>query len=84
MGDPETIPDADDRAGLHDLPGVAAVEVHGESVVLACPDSDTALRALLGRFPAARNIEVSGAGLEDAFLALTTNDVTTCEKEFSA
>jgi ABC-2 type transport system ATP-binding protein len=69
-----TIPDAAARAGLEELPGVAAVEVHGDTVALACPDSDTALRAMLARCPQARDIEVSGAGLEDAFLALTAND----------
>jgi ABC-2 type transport system ATP-binding protein len=71
------------RARLADLPGVAAAEAHGETVVLTCPDSDTALRALLDRCPHARDIEVSGAGLEDAFLTLTTADTRT-EKELSA
>jgi ABC-2 type transport system ATP-binding protein len=61
----------DARTGLDQLPGVAAVEFHGDTVVLACPDSDTALRALLAACPGARDIEVSGAGLEEAFLALT-------------
>ena len=40
--------------------------------VLSCPDSDAALRALLAAQPAARDIEVGGADLEDAFLALTS------------
>src|ERR1700712_3368232 len=52
---------------LADLPGVAAAEVHGETCLLACPDSDTALRALLARYPEACDIEVSAAGLEEAF-----------------
>jgi ABC-2 type transport system ATP-binding protein len=39
--------------------------------VLACTDSDAAIRALLERFPAVRDIEISGAGLEEAFLELT-------------
>lgn len=69
-----TVPDRDAHAGLGALPGVAAVEFHGETVVLACPDSDTALRALLAACPGARDIEVSGAGLEEAFLALTGAD----------
>ena len=34
-------------------------------------DSDAAIRALLERFPDARDIEISGAGLEEAFLELT-------------
>jgi ABC-2 type transport system ATP-binding protein len=40
-------------------------------VVINCSDSDTALRAFLAAAPAARDIEVSGAGLEEAFLQLT-------------
>ncbi len=47
------------------------VELHGESVTLACTDSDLAIRALLARFPDASDIEIAGAGLEDAFVELT-------------
>jgi len=43
-------------------------------VVLHCADSDTALRAFLTSYPAARDIEVSGAGLEAAFLQLTADE----------
>jgi ABC-2 type transport system ATP-binding protein len=39
--------------------------------VLACSDSDAAIRALLASYPAARDIEITGAGLEEAFLELT-------------
>ena len=39
--------------------------------MLSCTDSDQAIRALLNQYPDARNIEISGAGLEEAFLALT-------------
>lgn len=49
-------------------------ELRGGSVVLVCSDSDAAIRALLQRFPAARDIEIAGAGLEDAFLRLTADD----------
>jgi ABC-2 type transport system ATP-binding protein len=56
---------------LDTLPGVTRTERRGEAVVLACSDSDAAIRALLGRFPAARDIEISSAGLEAAFLQLT-------------
>ena len=42
--------------------------------MLTCSDSDAALRELLARYPEARDIEVQGAGLEDAFLALTGED----------
>jgi ABC-2 type transport system ATP-binding protein len=60
-----------DAAGLASLPGVTSVEVRRQRVELRTGDSDATLRALLGRFPAARDIEVTGAGLEDAFVALT-------------
>ena len=59
------------QAELATLPGVASAERHGEAVVLRCADSDTAIRALLARYPAARDIEITGAGLEEAFLELT-------------
>ena len=42
-------------------------------MILNCSDSDAALRALLPAFPDARDIEVSGAGLEEAFLQLTAD-----------
>lgn len=56
---------------LQRLPGVSAVERRGEAVVLACADSDAAIRALLGAHPEARDIEIEAAGLEQAFLTLT-------------
>jgi ABC-2 type transport system ATP-binding protein len=68
-------------AELSRLPGVTMADSRGEGVVLTCADSDSAIRALLDQFPAARDIEISGAGLEDAFLALTSDqtDETTAE-----
>ncbi len=59
---------------LERLPGVTRAELRGESVILVCSDSDRAVRALLERFPAARNLEITGAGLEEAFLQLTSED----------
>jgi ABC-2 type transport system ATP-binding protein len=56
---------------LAELVGVNGAERHGEAVILSCSDSDAAIRALLGQYPAARDIEITGAGLEDAFLQLT-------------
>jgi ABC-2 type transport system ATP-binding protein len=53
------------------LDGVADVVIRGDSVTLMCTDSDAALRALLDRYAEARDIEVTGAGLEQAFLQLT-------------
>ena len=41
---------------------------------MSCTDSDAAIRALLAAFAEARDIEISGAGLEEAFLQLTGGD----------
>jgi ABC-2 type transport system ATP-binding protein len=65
-----TLPDPD-VAALSVLPGVTNVEKRGEAVILNCSDSDAALRALLPAFPTAHDIEVTGAGLEEAFMHLT-------------
>ena len=59
------------EAALAALPGVTTAERRGESVVLRCSDSDAAIRALLADYPSARDIEVTGADLEEAFLELT-------------
>jgi ABC-2 type transport system ATP-binding protein len=53
------------------LAGVSAADRHGEAVSLRCSDSDLAIRVLLLRHPQARDIEISSAGLEEAFIALT-------------
>ena len=55
------------------LPGVSGGERRGEAVVLVADDSDAAIRALLAQEPDARDIEIRGAGLEEAFLRLTTD-----------
>ena len=65
-----TLPDVP-AAELESLPGVTAVERRGTGVVLACSDSDAAIRALVTRFPQAHNIEIGGGSLEEAFLELT-------------
>jgi ABC-2 type transport system ATP-binding protein len=57
---------------LRALTGVSDVERHGDSVTLTCANADAALRELLGRYEAAKDIEVTGARLEDAFLALVS------------
>jgi ABC-2 type transport system ATP-binding protein len=62
-----------DPAALRTLPGVTAVEVHGDAVSVRSTDADAALRALLSTQPAAHDVEVAGADLEDAFLTLTSS-----------
>jgi ABC-2 type transport system ATP-binding protein len=56
---------------LGSLPGVASATVHGDAIDLACSDSDVAIRSLLATHPDAHDIEIVGAGLEQAFLELT-------------
>jgi ABC-2 type transport system ATP-binding protein len=53
------------------IAGVNSAERHGDAVILVCSDSDRAIRELLARYPEARDIEITGAGLEDAFMRLT-------------
>jgi ABC-2 type transport system ATP-binding protein len=60
-----------DPATLTGLPGVASAERHGDAVVLSCTDSDLSIRALLEQHPAAKDIEIVGGSLEEAFLELT-------------
>jgi len=59
---------------LERLPGVTRAERRGDSVVLVCSDSDAAIRAFLAAHPEAKDIEIAGAGLEEAFLELTGRD----------
>jgi ABC-2 type transport system ATP-binding protein len=65
-----TLPDVD-PSSLAGLPGVASAERHGDAVSLSCMDSDQSIRALLERYPSAKDIEIAGGSLEDAFLELT-------------
>jgi ABC-2 type transport system ATP-binding protein len=65
-----TLPGVSEDA-LAALPGVTTAERRGDAVVLRCADSDATIRALLPAYPDARDIEIAGAGLEEAFLELT-------------
>ncbi|WP_116102646.1 ABC transporter ATP-binding protein [Amycolatopsis thermalba] len=61
-------------AAVADLPGVTEHEVRGGRIAVSTSDSDATLRALLARFPDARDIEITAIGLEGAFLTLTADD----------
>jgi ABC-2 type transport system ATP-binding protein len=78
-----TLPQAD-LAAILALPGVTNVDTRGAAVVINCSDSDAALRALLAAFPQAHDIEVTGAGLEEAFLQLTADADPEITKEIEA
>ena len=68
-----TLPGAD-LAALARLPGVSSADARGEAIVLRCTDSDVAVRALLQAYPDARDLEITGAGFEEAFMELTRGE----------
>ena len=68
-----TLPGAD-LAELNAVAGVNSVQRRGDVVTLTCADSDVAIRSLLRTYDDLRDIEITGAGLEQAFLKLTVDD----------
>ncbi len=62
--------DPDALARVH---GVTSVEVRGATVLVQTADSDSVARYLLNE-TAARDLEITARGLEEAFLALTGDD----------
>ena len=65
-----TVPTGHDGL-LRDLPGVRRLQRHGESVLLE--SADATVRALFASGLPVRDLQVSGADLEDAFLTLTAD-----------
>jgi ABC-2 type transport system ATP-binding protein len=65
-----------DKATLSALPGVRAVEIRGDRVLIQTMDSDAVARYLLTATPA-RDVEIASHNLEEAFLALTSDESTT-------
>ncbi|ASW52952.1 ABC transporter ATP-binding protein [Plantactinospora sp. KBS50] len=70
-----TLPGAD-QVRLAALPGVDSVEVRGDTVLLSTGDSDAVARHLLTATEA-RDLEITAHNLEDAFIALTTEQAET-------
>ncbi len=60
---------------LAGLPGVESVEIRGDSVVVRAKNTDGVARHLLTD-TAARDLEITSRGLEDAFLTLTGDPST--------
>lgn len=58
-------------AGLDRLPGVTEVQVHGGTVALRSTDVEATVRALFAIRDRVPDLEVGGADLEEAVLALT-------------
>jgi ABC-2 type transport system ATP-binding protein len=67
-----TLPGADEAA-LRAMPGVDAVEVRGDTVLIHSDDTDAVARRLLNE-TTARDLEITARGLEEAFIALTGDD----------
>lgn len=65
-----------DHSVLDVLEGVTDVEVRGTGVMLDSLDADATVRALVRHRIAFSDLEVTGACLEEAFLALTRHDRT--------
>ena len=63
--------DQPDGKLLDELEGVTDVEIRGRGVMLDSLDADATVRALVQHKVAFCDLQVTGAGLEDAFIALT-------------
>jgi ABC-2 type transport system ATP-binding protein len=59
------------RMALENLPGVQTVEVDRGRLTLHTTDPDATIRALLQQAPNVEGLEVTRAGMEEAFLQLT-------------
>jgi len=66
-----------DEAFLLQLPGLVQLEIRGDLVNVQATDSDAALYAILDAGYRPREIEVTSLGLEQAFLAITSQDNAT-------
>jgi len=60
------------QAALRVLPGVVSVTPDGGGMLLTTTDADATLRALVVADPGVCDLDVRGAGLEEAFVALTS------------
>jgi ABC-2 type transport system ATP-binding protein len=67
-----TLPGVDEES-LRDIPAADSLEVRGDTVLIQSKDSDKVARYLLTE-TAATDLEINTRGLEDAFIALTSDD----------
>ena len=66
------------------LPGVQSIRQDGAAIEILTGDAESIARELLVRDPVLTGLEVSGAGLEDAFLTLTSVRSEPAEPALSA
>jgi ABC-2 type transport system ATP-binding protein len=69
-----------DQSVLSRLPGVRTVEIRGDRVLVQTTDSDAVAKYLLTA-TAAHDVEIVAHNLEDAFLALTSEDAAQAPAE---
>ncbi|SEB30987.1 ABC-2 type transport system ATP-binding protein [Streptomyces misionensis] len=65
-----TCPGAD-VGQLRGLPGVVDAQAHGDTAVLHSADSDATVEAMVLGGPRPRDLEITGLGLEQAYLSIT-------------
>lgn len=75
-----TLPGANAQT-LSALANVIDVELRGDTVTLTSSRAEATLRELLCEFSSVRDIEVRGAGLEEAFIALTSDMVDDSDEQ---
>ena len=63
-----------DVATLRRLPGVIEVREDREAIEIHASNAEAVLRSLLARDPSVSGLEITSAGLEEAFLALTQDN----------
>ncbi len=61
-------------AGLLQIPGVTSAKQDRDAVEIHAREAEPVVRALLARDPSLSGLEVTSAGLEEAFLALTQDN----------
>ncbi len=72
-----------DQEALRAIAGADAVEVRGDTVLIHSSDSDAVARYLLTT-TAARDLEIRTRSLEDAFIALTSDEVNYADRDCRA
>jgi ABC-2 type transport system ATP-binding protein len=68
------VTDRPNRVELSELDGVTEIEICGTGVSIDSLDADATIRDLVGRHVPFSDLEITGAGLEQAFVALTGCD----------
>ncbi len=76
--------DASRDATLGALPGVIGLDRHGATMTLLSRDADETVRGLVGAGIPFRHLEVTGADLDAAFLALTSGQAPARSTDASA